>query len=130
MEMYAACIRAVAFACPHGFVRFAEYAEDPLKHAVDAFEDRGSRTEILRERQGVLQFLRFHFKVDGTAAAEPVNRLFGIAHKEYLPIRNGRQDLLLHGIDVLIFVHKHELILFRNFAARLFPAEQFQSKML
>ena len=90
MEMYAARIRAVAFACPHGFVRFAEYAEHPLKHAIDTSENRGSRTEILRERQGVFQFLRFHFKVDGTAAAESVNRLFPVAHEKRLFPRQRR----------------------------------------
>ena len=111
-EAHFAPVFPVARAAPHLGGIFVIEPARLLRHragkdGIDGFEHggRGAETFAQREREG--EFLGLLQEILRTAAAEGIDRLLRIADEEdFLPAREA-QKLLLHEVDVLIFVHEH-----------------------
>lgn len=93
-------------AAAHRLVR----RENGFKDGVDGAKNVLRRTEILRERIALLQLVRLLREELRTAAAEPVDGLLGIADVKYFLTSKVGENGRLHGIDVLIFVHKQDTV--------------------
>ena len=90
--------------------------------AVHRVQNGGAGAEIGVQRQRAplcgeaLELLR---EKCGRTAAEPVDGLFRVPDHEHVFARNKGEDALLHGVHVLILVHKDVRVPARDFRAHL-----------
>ena len=97
----------VALPAAHGDILRQKRGKDE----VDRLQHGGRRAEVGGEPQRSGKRPLLFLEELRAAAAEAVDRLLGVADEEHLAAAETGEDRLLHGIDVLIFVHEHRPVL-------------------
>ena len=100
------------------------------EHLVDRFDDGRRRAEALTQAQRDGEGARLLEEIPGTAAAEGVDGLLGIAHEEHLLPAHETEELLLHEVDILILIHEHIAVAAAHRLAHLLVAQHAEGALL